>query len=153
MLFILTSARPLILYVTTNFWWNCGQQVFQANSGPGLDHTYQTDPSSLSLTINLQVYFLCCLVSCKAVSLDPCCFSSTLMIYFILIFIILYLLLQMTPSALDLLPTALTNSYCNMISIYYLTGVLDHIYVSTLPNVYIFHLEPTESHHITWTNK
>ena len=111
--------------------------------------TYQTDPSSLSLTINLQVYFLFCLVSLKAVSLDPCCFSSTLMIYFILIFIILYLLLQMTPSALDLLPTALMKSYCNMTSIYYLTGVLDHIYVSILPNVYIFHLEPTESHHIT----
>ena len=41
------------------------------------------------------------------------------------------------------------DSYCNMVLIHYLTGVLDHIYVSTLPNVYIFHLEPTESHHIT----
>ena len=69
---ILTSTRPLILYSTANFQLNCGLQVFQEDFGPGSDHTYQTDPSILLLTINLQVYSLCRLVSCKAVSLEPC---------------------------------------------------------------------------------
>ena len=39
----------------------------------------------------------------------------------------------MTPNTLDLLPTALMNSYYNMTLIYHLTGVLDLIYVSFNP--------------------
>ena len=58
--------------------WSTG--VFQADFGPGPDYTYQTDTSMLLLMITLQVYFLCCLVSLKAVSLYPCYFSSTLKI-------------------------------------------------------------------------
>ena len=144
--FILTSARPSIPYLTNLV--NCGLQVFQADSGPGSDHIYQIDISLLSLTFNLQVYFLCCLVvipqGTEGSILDPCYFSSALIKYFISTFTVLYLLLQMTT---DLLPTALMGDSYNMTLIYCLT-VLDPLYVSTLLNVCIFHLEPTEPLHI-----
>ena len=152
MLSILTSTRSLILYPTANFKLKCGLQIFQEDFGPGSDHTYQIGPSMLILTINLQVYSLCCLVSRKAVFSDPCYFWFASMIYFSLAFTILYLCLQMTPSALDQLPTVPRNSSCNMTKTCCFTGVLDPIYVWILSNVYIFHLEPTESLHITWTN-
>ena len=112
----LISARPLILYLTT---LHCGPQVLQADFDRGSIHTYQTDPSMLSLTINLQVYFLCsCAVRCPARTPDstgslaqqtsksepgPLLFLIYITdIFHINIYSsILYLLLQITPSALD----------------------------------------------------
>ena len=150
MSFILTSTRPLVLYLTTNFCSNCGLQVFQADSANG---TYQTDPRLWPATISLLICFLCNLVSHKAISLDPYYFSLnfTLIIHFMSTFTVLYLVLQMTSSsALDLLPTLLMNNSYNMTLTCCLTRVLDPFYVSILPSVCIFSLELTELLLITW---
>ena len=37
--------RPSIQHLIINSWLNCGLLVFQADSGPGSNHIYQTDPS------------------------------------------------------------------------------------------------------------